>query len=49
MILFSITQEIIDRVEALSKQDGIKYLLKFKDRKEVTVHKDDDKNYDNDA
>ena len=41
-----ITQEVIDRVEDLAKKDGIKYLLNFKYRKEVTIREDDEKNDD---
>ena len=42
----TITQEVIDRVEALTKKDGIKSLLDFKYLKEVTIREDDDKNDD---
>ena len=49
VIPIPITQQVIDRVEYPSKEDGIKSLLKFKDNKEETFIKDDDENDDNDA
>ena len=45
----TITQEVIDRVEAIYKKYGNKYPLKFKDHKEVTICKDDDENDDDDG
>ena len=44
--LITITQEFIDRVEALSSKYDIKYLLKFKDIKEVNIGEGDDENDD---
>ena len=44
--LITITQEVIDRVEALSSKYDIKYLLKFKDIKEVNIGEGDDENDD---
>ena len=39
-----ITKEVIDRVEAIAKKDGIKPLLKLKYLKEGTIHEDTEKN-----
>ena len=49
VIPIPITQEVIDRVEAISKKVGIKYPLNFKDCKEVTIHNNDYENYYNNA
>ena len=49
VIPITITQEVIDRVEALAKTYGLKSLLKFKDRKEGTIREEDDENDDDDA
>ena len=42
-----ITQEVIGIVEFLTNKDGIKYLLKLKDHKEVTIREYDDENDNN--
>ena len=44
-----ITQEVINRVLALAKKDGIKSLMDFNDCKEGTIRKDDDKHDYNDG
>ena len=44
-----ITQEVIDRVVAIAKKDGIKSPMNFNDCKEGTIRKDDDKNDDADG
>ena len=44
-----ITQEVIDRVEDISKKHVIKSLMKFNDSKEGTIRKDDDENDDKDG
>ena len=41
VIQITINQEVIDIFEAISKKDGIKYLLKLKYRKQGTIHEDD--------
>ena len=41
-----ITKEFIDRVESLTKNDGIKPLIESKDYKEGTIHEDDEENDD---
>ena len=47
--MIPIVQEVIDIVEDLTKNYGIKYPLKFKCRKEETICKDDDENDDDDG
>ena len=49
LIKTPITQDVIDRVEALTKKDGIKYPLNFKDYKYGTFCKDYDKNNGDDG
>ena len=49
VIPIQITQKIIDRVEALSKKDGIISPLKFKLRNYGAIHKNDDENDDEDV
>ena len=45
--LIKITQKVIDRVEALSKKDGI--ILKFKYCKEGIIREDNDEKDNNDG
>ena len=44
-----ITQKVIDRDDDIAKKDGIKYLLKSKNRKEGIICQDDGKNDEDDA
>ena len=46
---FTITQEVVDGVEALAKKYGIKSLLKFKYCREVKICNYDDKNDNGDS
>ena len=46
--LITITEEVIDRVKAITKRDGIKSPLMFKDHKEGNIREDDDENDDDD-
>ena len=46
LIPISITQEVLYKVEALAKKDGIKSPLKFKYCKEGLICEDDDENDD---
>ena len=43
----TIFQKVVDRDEGIAKKYGIKYPMKFKDHKEVTICEDDNENYQN--